>query len=168
MASKAVSTPPAVLNAPRDGSNLGAVIAAYMRSHGIETHAQMASVLGVDRTLVSKYVNGTRYCHDVVQLRRFAEAMDLPAETFGLLASPPDVTVNGDPASEESNRWRVVRQALNRNRSLLTSLAAGVYWGPQRVGATSCITRPEWTPAAPLPLESVKLTWEPDARLRRQ
>jgi predicted transcriptional regulator len=32
----------------------------------------MARILGIDRTLVSKYVNGGRRCHDVEQLRRFA------------------------------------------------------------------------------------------------
>jgi len=47
-----------VRKAPRDASNLGAVIQAYMRAHGLATHSEMAAVLGVDRTLVSKYVSG--------------------------------------------------------------------------------------------------------------
>jgi len=35
-----------VRKAPRDASNLGAVIHAYMRAHGLSTHGEMAAVLG--------------------------------------------------------------------------------------------------------------------------
>lgn len=43
---------------PSDGSNLGAEIQTYMRAHDIDTHADMGALLGIDRTLVSKYVSG--------------------------------------------------------------------------------------------------------------
>src|SRR5689334_22340178 len=59
---------------------LGEVIKAYMETRGIATHEAMARILGVERSLVSKYVNGSRSCRDVTQLRQFAEAMGLSPE----------------------------------------------------------------------------------------
>lgn len=148
---------------PRDASDLGAVIQAYMKAHGISTHGEMAGILGVDRTLVSKYVSGARRCHDVTQLRRFAEAMDLPPETFGLLPEPDDAAAVAGSASDEANQWRLVRQTLNRNRSELTAIAASLYWDPVRIEGTPCITTPPWMPASPVPLDAVQLQWVPHA-----
>ena len=152
-----------VRKAPRDASNLGAVIQTYMRAHGLATHSEMAAVLGVDRTLVSKYVSGARRCHDVTQLRRFAEAMDLPPETFGLLPEPDDVSSAGEAPTEEADHWRLVRRTLNRNRSELTAAAASLYWDPERIEGTACITVPTWMPAAPVELGAVELSWLSDA-----
>src|SRR5438874_2165742 len=94
-------------------SRLRDVIKAYMRAHGLTTHEEMARVLGIDRTLVTKYLNGTRPCRDVDQLRRFAQAMDLPPETFGVLTAPNQLQEAYDDAVTD---WRLVRQTLNRNR----------------------------------------------------
>ena len=148
--------------APRDASNLGAVIQAYMRAHDLSTHGEMASVLGVDRTLVTKYVSGARRCHDVTQLRRFAEAMDLPPETFGLLPDPHDTSSVDGPPSDEANEWCLVRRTLNRNRSELTAVAASLYWDPERIEDTACNTLPGWMPAVPVELGAIELTWLPD------
>src|SRR6266566_6019400 len=115
---EALRSPPH--RAPRDGSNLGAVIQAYMHTRGVVTTGEMASILGIDRTLVSKYVNGSRRCHDVTQLRHFAEAMDLPPETFGLIAAPGNLPAGGAPSDDEAQRWRLVRRTLNRHRDELT------------------------------------------------
>jgi len=134
-----------------------------MRANRISTHGEMASILGVDRTLVSKYVSGARRCHDVTQLRRFAEAMDLPPETFGLLPEPDDVSSVGEAPTEEADHWRLVRRTLNRNRSELTSAAASFYWDPERIEGTACITLPTWMPAAPVELGAIELSWLSDA-----
>jgi hypothetical protein len=157
-----MSTPAVTRRMPKDGSNLGAVIQAYMRTHGIATHAEMATILDIDRTLVSKYVNGSRRCHDVAQLRHFAEAMDLPPETFGLIAAPGDLPADGTPSGDEVQQWRVVRQTLNRHRAELTKIATDLYWEPIRVAGTACISRPSWMPAEPVPLESIELDWHAD------
>jgi len=134
-----------------------------MRANRISTHGEMALILGVDRTLVSKYVSGARRCHDVTQLRRFAEAMDLPPETFGLLPEPDDVSSVGEAPTEEADHWRLVRRTLNRNRSELTSAAASFYWDPERIEGTACITLPTWMPAAPVELGAIELSWLSDA-----
>jgi hypothetical protein len=149
--------------APRDGSNLGAVIRAYMRANGIATNGEMAAVLGIDRTLVSRYVSGTRKCHDVVQLRRFAEAMDLAPETFGLLPEPREVADVDSTDTEEATEWRLVRQTLNRHRHELSTVAADLYWTPQRIEGTSCITRPAWMPTQPVDFAQIKLAWLPES-----
>ena len=149
--------------APRDGSNLAAVIQAYMQTHQIATVGEMAAILGVDRTLVSKYLNGSRSCHDVAQLRHYAEAMDLPAETFGLIAAPDDLPASGVSDDDEAQQWRLVRRTLNRHRAELTKLAADLYWDPVRIAGTTCISRAEWLPAEPVPLESIELEWIADA-----
>jgi hypothetical protein len=149
--------------APRDGSNLGAVIQAYMHARRVVTTGEMASVLGIDRTLVSKYVNGSRRCHDVTQLRHYAEAMDLPPETFGLIAAPDDLPAGGAPTDDEAQQWRLVRRTLNRHRDELTRAAADLYWDPVRIAGTTCITRSDWMPAEPVPLDSIELEWLSDA-----
>lgn len=154
---------PEGVHRPRDASNLAAVIEAYMRRHGVATVGDMAAVLGVDRTLVSKYLNGARQCHDVTQLRRFAAAMDVPPETFGLLPEPDNSFSASNPASDAANEWRAVRQLLNTNRSELAKIAAGLYWGPERVEGTTCITLPEWMPPKPVDLREIELTWQETA-----
>jgi len=148
--------------ATRDRSDLGSVIQAYMDARGIGTHAEMATILGVDRTLVTKYVSGARQCHDINQLRRFAGAMDLPPETFGLLPKP-DGPHAGAAGSDEANRWRLIRQTMNRHRSELTAMAADLYWDPVRIEGTACVTTPGWMPDQPVDVGDVELLWVPDA-----
>jgi hypothetical protein len=145
---------------PVSDSRLGDVIKAYMRAHGLTRHEEMARVLGVDRTLVSKYISGARICRDVVQLRRFAHAMDLPPEVFGLLGSGGRAQPELNEAATE---WRLVRQTLNGNRHALTATAARLYWGPHRIEGTTCISKPEWMASVPVDLESVRLDFESGA-----
>jgi transcriptional regulator with XRE-family HTH domain len=151
------------VNRPLDGSNLGEVIQAYMRSHNVSTHGEMAAVLGIDRTLVSKYVSGARRCHDVTQLRRFAEALDVPPSTFGLVDSPDDAAADDGIVSDANERWKAERQALNRNRHELSRVAADLYWDPTRIEGTTCITKPGWMPDEPVDLRDIELFWVGDA-----
>ncbi|WP_091574704.1 helix-turn-helix domain-containing protein [Actinokineospora alba] len=88
------------------------------------THGEMAAILGVDRTLVSKYVSGSRRCQDVTQLRRFAVAMDVPPSTFGLVDEPDEADADDGARSDENERWKATRQTLNRNRHALSKVAA--------------------------------------------
>lgn len=152
---------PAV-NRPIDGSNLGDVIATYMRARGVATHGEMAAILGVDRTLVSKYVSGSRRCQDVTQLRRFALAMDVPPSTFGLVDEPDEAAAD-EAGSDANERWKATRQVLNRNRHALSKLAADLYWDPIRIEGTTCITVPGWMPEQPVDLNAIDLSWVGDA-----
>jgi hypothetical protein len=131
-----------------------------MRAHDVATHADMAAVLGVDRTLVSKYVSGARKCHDVTQLRRFAKAMDLPPGTFGLVDEPDEASADDGTANDVNDRWKATRQVLNRTRHALSKAAADLYWDPvQRIEGTTCITIPAWMPEQPVDLNAVELSW---------
>lgn len=152
-----------IRRAPKDGSGLAGVIRAYMRTHGIETLGEMADILDVDRTLVSKYVNGARLCHDVTQLRRFAEAMDVSPETLGLMPEPDHAYVAAGAASDAASEWQLVRRKMNRNRSRLTKMVADLYWDPVRIEGTTCITLPDWMPPSPVDLSAIELSWKQDA-----
>ncbi len=129
-----------------------------METRGIATHEAMARILGVERSLVSKYVNGSRSCRDVTQLRQFAEAMGLSPEIFGLLGRP-----EGEVSRREVEDWKLVRQTLNRNRQVLTSVAARLYWEPLRIEGTNCLTTPAWIAPIPVPLNRVRLSLEEEA-----
>lgn len=143
--------------AVHDDSHLVEVIKAYMRAHGLTTHEEMAQVLGIERSLVTKYFNGSRMCRDVVQLREYAQAMDLPPETFGLLAT------HSTEVAGASTDWRLVRQTLNRNRHALTGLAARLYWDAIRIEGTDCLTCPSWLAPTPMDLRTIQLTLESEA-----
>lgn len=140
------------------GNQLGDVIKAYMKTRGITTHDAMARVLGVERSLVTKYVQGTRTCRDVEQLERFAEAMEIAPEIFGLSGRSDRPHWSADTAE-----WRLVRQTLNRNRHALTSVAARMYWDPVRIEGTHCLSCRDWLAAEPLELDAVELDLISDA-----
>lgn len=143
---------------PAGGVSLDVALRAYMLTHNVRTHAEMGEILGVDRTLISKYLSGARQCSDISQLRRFAELLGVPYETFGLSA------VSATDVSVDVTRWRVTRQALNQNRHTLTSIAADLYWAPQWIEATRCLTVPGWLPPMPVELGAIELTWQDAAR----
>jgi hypothetical protein len=58
-------------------------------------------------------------------------------------------------------RWRYERRYLNQHRHKLTQALAHLYPAEWQVAGTQCLARPEWCPAAPVPLEDVPLTWRP-------
>jgi hypothetical protein len=62
--------------------------------------------------------------------------------------------------------WTATRRFLRADRWSLTKAAASLYPTLPRVAATTLLARPEWLPAAPVPLETVALTWSasPDIR----
>ena len=91
------------------------------------------------------------------------QAMDLPPETFGLVAEPGDWPATGTPSGDEAHEWRLVRQTLNRHRAELTAVAADLYWDPIRIAGTTCITQPGWMPAEPLPFSAIELSWREHA-----
>ncbi|WP_098701795.1 helix-turn-helix domain-containing protein [Nocardia farcinica] len=135
---------------------LAAIIKAYMSAHGISTHDEMARVLGVERSLVSKYISGARRCRDIAQLRRFADAMDLPAEALGLLNTPAGLRTQSD----DIRQWQFVRQSLNRNRYALTTIAARMYWDAERIENTTCLTKAGWIAESPVELAAVELEFD--------
>ncbi|GAA3933688.1 hypothetical protein GCM10023085_13700 [Actinomadura viridis] len=62
---------------------------------------------------------------------------------------------------EFGTEWRKVREFLNGNRHTLGASASALYPELPRVEDTPLLTRPEWIPGTPLPLESIRLRWNP-------
>ncbi|MBW8486652.1 hypothetical protein [Actinomadura parmotrematis] len=58
--------------------------------------------------------------------------------------------------------WPDVHADLRARPAEFGRIAAARYPGLPRAAGTSLLTRPEWTPAGPVPLEAVRLEWEPD------
>ncbi|MFG2003732.1 hypothetical protein ACGFNU_31700 [Spirillospora sp. NPDC048911] len=58
--------------------------------------------------------------------------------------------------------WADVRKRLNASRADLGVVADGLYPGATRAGSTALLTRPEWIVTNPIPLEAVRLEWEPE------
>ncbi|QXJ21640.1 transcriptional regulator [Actinomadura graeca] len=58
--------------------------------------------------------------------------------------------------------WQQRRAALNSGRDRLGRIATGLYPGVPRVEGTPLMCREGWIPAAPIPLEDVRLEWDAD------
>jgi len=59
--------------------------------------------------------------------------------------------------------WLRVREHLQRHRYELGQAAADLYPGVARVAGTPLLSRPEWLPAEPLPLDAIDLSFDPNA-----
>lgn len=150
---------------PRDGSDAGIVLAAFMEQQGL-TQTQLADRLGVDRTYVSKVLSGSRQIRDVGRLRQVARTIGVPPERFGLLPDPGETAVEAGQrhilarnVREDIDAWRKVRMALNHRRPELTKAAVSLYGGVTRIAGTPLITSPSWMPAEPIDLAALKLMW---------
>jgi len=62
--------------------------------------------------------------------------------------------------------WLRVREHLQRHRYELGQAAADLYPEATRVAGTPLLSRAEWLPAEPLPLDAIDLTFDPDAPTR--
>lgn len=150
---------------PRDGSDAGVVLAAFMNRHGL-TQAQLADLLGVDRTYISKVLSGRRQIRDVGRLRQIARMIGVPPERFGLFPDPGEAIsaplrghVLVGEVQQGVDEWRQVRKALNHRRPQLAKTAASFYTEAERIAGTPLITSPAWMPAGPVDLAAVKLAW---------
>ncbi|WP_141582007.1 transcriptional regulator [Actinomadura sp. WMMA1423] len=61
----------------------------------------------------------------------------------------------------DEERWRRERAALNSARGRLGEIADGLYPDLPRVAGTPLLCRDTWIPGAPIPLEEIRLEWEP-------
>ncbi|MBO2466083.1 hypothetical protein [Actinomadura violacea] len=61
----------------------------------------------------------------------------------------------------DEERWRAERALLHTGRDRLGRLASGLYPAHPRVAGTRLMCGPEWIPDAPVPLEDVRLEWDP-------
>lgn len=59
--------------------------------------------------------------------------------------------------------WQETRALLAGGGAALGEEAAAFYPHIPRVASSALLSRPEWIPAAPVPLDELRLEWEPDA-----
>jgi hypothetical protein len=74
---------------------------------------------------------------------------------------PAAVRPTAAEIEHSQQRWRYERRYLNQHRHELTQALAHLYPADWQVAGTQLLARPEWCPAAPVPLEDVPLTWRP-------
>jgi hypothetical protein len=72
-----------------------------------------------------------------------------------------DQAATGDAVRRSQQHWLRVRGFLNSHRHELARAAADLYPRAWRVAGTPLLARPEWLPAAPVPLDRVALAWHP-------
>jgi hypothetical protein len=73
-----------------------------------------------------------------------------------------NVAANADDAVTRSQQgWLRVRDFLNSHRRELAGAAKDLYPQGWQVAGTPLLTRPEWLPGTPVPLEQVALSWSP-------
>jgi hypothetical protein len=61
----------------------------------------------------------------------------------------------------DQDRWRAERAYLKTHRRELTRQAAVLYPDAERFAGSPLLTRSEWLPAHPVPLDAIKLAWTP-------
>ena len=74
--------------------------------------------------------------------------------------------VTGDAVRRSQQHWLRVRGFLNRRRHELSRVAQDLYPRSWRVAGTPLLARPQWRPAAPVPLDLVALAWHPGPQPR--
>jgi hypothetical protein len=62
----------------------------------------------------------------------------------------------------DSGEWLHTRREMIERRTELARMAAAEYPGLTIIDGTDLLVRPEWLPAAPIPLDDITLEWRPD------
>ena len=86
-------------------------------------------------------------------------APSLATDRSGRAAPVGSVPMTDDSGSQE--QWRRERDFLNARRHDLARSAQHWYPPSWRVAGTPMLARPDWIPAAPVPLDQVRLSWRP-------
>ncbi|SFJ76883.1 Transcriptional regulator, contains XRE-family HTH domain [Amycolatopsis sacchari] len=146
---------------------LAEVLREYRKAKGL-SQADLAQILNLDQSYVSKIENGQRQVRDLETLVRIAQQLNISPNELGVssellqpVSSPSTSILVGEVDTVEVNQaeWRRVRRHLNRNRGELAKLAADLYRPEARISDAPFIARREWMPSAPVPLEDIQLEW---------
>lgn len=146
---------------------LGEVLREYRRTNKIN-QADLAQLLHLDQSYVSKIETGKRRVTDIEMLLRIAQQLNISPARLGLsdellrpVAEPSDSRLVGDvdPVAVSQEKWRRTRRALNRSRRELAQRAADLYQPDVRVGDLTFLALPQWTPKRPIPLDDIRLEW---------
>ncbi|WP_208865405.1 helix-turn-helix domain-containing protein [Amycolatopsis rubida] len=148
-------------------SLLPEVLKAYRSSRGL-TQADLANILGIDQSYLSKIESGSRKVFDIELILRVATQLDIDPEELGIARSileptapPSDAALVGrvDGVHESQTAWTNARRRLNRHRGELARASATLYDSEARIGNTPFLAMKQWMPASPLPLFDISLEW---------
>jgi transcriptional regulator with XRE-family HTH domain len=147
---------------------LAEVLREYRKAKGLN-QADLAQLLGLDQSYVSKIETGQRQVRDLDTLLRIAQQLNIAPGELGIskellqpMATPSTSALVGevDPVETSQGEWCRTRRQLNRHRGELAKLAAELYRPEARIGEAPFIARREWIPGEPIRLEDVQLEWE--------
>nr|WP_255426510.1 helix-turn-helix transcriptional regulator [Pseudonocardia sp. C8] len=150
---------------------LAEILRDYRRTHGIN-QADLAQLLSMDQSYISKIETGQREVRDVHMLLRISQQLGIRPARLGLsddllrpVASPSTSSLVGESDAIEANQeaWRRTRRRLNRSRGNLARAAAGLYARELRIGSLPFMVAPGWIPDRPVPLGQIELVWNSDA-----
>jgi transcriptional regulator with XRE-family HTH domain len=146
---------------------LGEVLRDYRASKEL-SQADLAQILNLDQSYVSKIERGQRQVRDLTTLLRIAQQLNISPTELGIspemlqpTPKPSTATLVGeaDPIEISQHHWARVRRHLNRRRGDLAAHAATLYEPGARIGTAPFLARPEWIPDRPVPLGEVHLRW---------
>ncbi|SEP51257.1 helix-turn-helix domain-containing protein [Amycolatopsis saalfeldensis] len=151
---------------------LAEVLKDYRKQNGV-SQADLAQILNIDQSYISKIESGRRQVRDLDTFLRVVNQLGISPARLGLSPEllhpiPPPSTsalVNDvDPVAVSQEEWRRSRRELNSRRRELAETAATLYRPEARIGKAPFMARREWMPPAPVRLEDINLAWS-DGRI---
>lgn len=150
---------------------LADVLREYRKSNGLN-QSDLAQLLSMDQSYISKIETGQREVRDVQMLLWISQQLGVKPGQLGLsnellrpVSSPGTSTLVGeaDPVDASQQAWCRTRRRLNRSRGDLARTASGLYAENVRIGELPFMAAANWMPAVPLPLEAISLEWSDGA-----
>ena len=147
------------------------VLREYRKSNGLN-QSDLAQLLSMDQSYISKIETGQRKVLDVQMLLRISQQLGVKPSRLGLssellrpVSSPSSSTLAGeaDPVDASQQAWCRTRRLLNRSRGDLARTASGLYAEDVRIGTLPFMAATSWMPAEPIPLHAITLEWSDDA-----
>jgi transcriptional regulator with XRE-family HTH domain len=142
----------------REPDGAGGRIRAWRLRCG-QSQVETAATLGVTQQYLSQLETGRR-AMPLELRRRVVRELGVPAEELGLADAAHQIGCQAAPEPEvvaSQLAWRQERRWMNRHRSDLSQLAAGLYPADWDVPRSGLIAKPNWRLDRPLDLDSLGL-----------
>jgi transcriptional regulator with XRE-family HTH domain len=148
-------------------SLLAELLKDYRQSNGLN-QADLAAVLNLDQSYVSKIETGHRQVRDLDTLLHIAHRLNIAPSHLGLsretlrpVRQPATAVLadTSDPVEASKAEWCRTRRYLNRHRGDLAKVALTLYRPEFRAGSTTFLTKLAWMPTRPIALDAIELEW---------
>ncbi|MBO0707743.1 MAG: helix-turn-helix transcriptional regulator, partial [Candidatus Dormibacteraeota bacterium] len=148
---------------------MGEVLRTYRENHRPKlTQRQLADLLNVDQSHVSRIESGQQKIRSIDFLWRIVRRLGIEPQRLGI---SPELQSVIEPAHQEEayqaavsasqEQWLSARKYLNEHRSVLARAATSLYPSAIPLGGT-LITKPDWLPQTPVNLDAIHLEWVGD------